>query len=137
MFLDVGFEEFEVAIGEGVFWQSGGVVFHRNDVEVVIASLGSAHASVRHEGIDLAGDVFGSDEDGCVVVEERHKVVDAAPLGLLIADEADGVILAFLAELKDASEGFLHLDIHSSILASQFDEEAVHHLIINVVVDLS
>ena len=133
MFLDVGFEEFEVAIGEGVFWQSGGVVFHRNDVEVIIASLGSAHASVRHEGIDLAGDVFGTDEDGCVVVEERHKVVDTVPLGLLVADEAYGVILAFLAELEDASEGFLHLDIHPSILASQFDEEAVHHLIINVV----
>lgn len=113
------------------------MVFHGDDVEVVVATLGSAHAAVHHEGIDLAGDVLGSDEDGGVVVEERHEVVDAVPLGLLVADEADDIVLVFFAQLENAAEGFLHLNVHATILTAQVEEELVHHFIVDMVIDLS
>ena len=83
------------------------MVLHRDDVEVIVATLGTAHAAIHHEGVHLAGNVLSANEDGCVVVEERHKVVNAAPLGLLVADEAYCVVLVLLAQLEDAAEGFL------------------------------
>ena len=129
MLLDVGFEQFEVAVGEGVFRHGGWMVFHRNDVQVVVASLGAAHASVGHEGIHFACNVFGTDEDCCVVVEEGHKMVDARPFGLLVTDESDGVVDTFLAQLEDASEGFLHLDVDTTILSAQFDEKLIHQVV--------
>lgn len=135
--LDVFFEQLEVSVGQDVLGYGGWMVFHGDDVEVVVATLGSAHATVHHEGIDLAGDVLGSDEDGGIVVEERHEMVDAVPLGLLVADEADEIVLALLAQLENAAESLLHLDIHAPVLSAQFVEQTVHCSVVEAVVDLS
>lgn len=135
--LDVFFEQLEVSVGQDVLGYGGWMVFHGDDVEVVVATLGSAHATVHHEGIDLAGDVLGSDEDGGIVVEERHEMVDAVPLGLLVADEADNIVLVFFAQLENAAESLFHLNVHATILTAQVEEELVHHFIVDVVIDLS
>ena len=104
---DVFLKQTEVPVGQSVLCHVGRMVFHGDDVEVVVTTFRATHAAVHHEGVHLAGDVLGTDEDGGVVVEEGHEVVNAAPLGLLVADEAYCVVLVLLAQLEDAAEGFL------------------------------
>ena len=42
------------------------------------------------------------------MVEERNKMVDAAPLWLLVANEAQQVILTVSTQLQDAAKRFFH-----------------------------
>ena len=73
MFPDVLFQKLEVPVGQGVFRHGSRVVLHGNDFQMVVSTLGTAHAAIHHEGIDLAGNVFGTDENGSVMVEECTK----------------------------------------------------------------
>ena len=129
MFPDVLFQKLEVPVGQGVFRHGSRVVLHGNDFQMIVPSFGTAHATVSHEGIDFAGNVLCANEDSRVVVEEGHKMVDARPLGLLVTDEADGVVDSLLTQLEDATEGFFHLDVDTAILPAQFYEKLVRQVI--------
>ena len=118
MFADIGFQQLEVAVGQGIFWYGGGMVFHRNDVKMVVTTLGTTHATIHHEGINFPSDVFCTNENGGVVVEEWYKVVNTAPFGLLVADEADDIVLTLFAQLENATESFLHRDVDTSVLTA-------------------
>ena len=70
------------------------------------------------------------------MIEERHEMVDARPLGLLVADEANGVVLTLLTQLKDAAEGLPHLDVHPTILSTQMDKKFIHDIAAQRMVNL-
>lgn len=125
MFLYVTFEHLEKAVRDRVGRSFSHVVLKRQDVEIVISSARAAHPSIHGKGADLAANLLGSCEDSRVVIEERHKMMDAPPLGLLVADKAYQIRLATPFHLQYAPVRLFHLYVLTTILGTYLVEEAI------------
>ena len=133
---DGGFELAEVDVGELPFGHRLGVAGDESHLAVVVAAAQSGDVGIEDGMARGACYALGAREDGRVVVEEVHPVVDVHPVGFLVGDVAHADGSAFTPIAHHLAQRVVHGDALGSEPLAHLQEKAVGGGVLKRVVDL-
>ena len=130
-------ELLHVEFRELIFSKFSHIVRHLSEPPHIVSALGTLHIHKIYGGIHFLSNAFRASEDGSILIQKVHPVVNAVPLGRLVADETDDGRRALGLEFQHTAKGIILVDVKSLEACAQPIEKLIEHRVVQVLIKLS